>query len=125
MEHAELDMHAALDGISVGDFVHAVGSQGAKPICLILDKRDGLLFTRSVTTHIYIVFSDQTGEGAEEGQSAIYNINCVQEMPSDVRRILSEIDQKYDPKNRDDLIARKVVALTRECSVETPCCCLG
>ena len=100
-------MYNYLKDISIGDFIHARGEKGAVATCLVLNMRDGLIFTRSVTTHLYINFSEKTGKGTAENRTSTYIIECTKEMPTEVQNTFMEIDWKFNPEN-----SRKTTALT-------------
>jgi hypothetical protein len=87
------DCEGALQNLAVGDIFHARNPEtGASLVCLITGLDDGTIYARRIHTQDDVRFDRNTGLRLGKGHT---KIDCVAPLPSDIRDILVQMDQRY------------------------------
>lgn len=87
------DRKGALQDLDVGDVFHARNPEtGASLVCLVTGLDDGTIYARRIHTQDNVRFDRNTGFRLGKGRTAI---DCVAPLPSDIRDILVQMDQRY------------------------------
>src|SRR5258708_37137119 len=90
------DREEALRNIAAGARFHAGGSTGSSRTCFTMQVRDTTILARDVSIQAIYEFDRRTGVAVRYfgSRPAYYTINSVARLPTDIRDIILEIDQK-------------------------------
>src|SRR5579862_7131153 len=90
-----VDRRTDLLNLSAGDIFHAVGTNGASLICLVLSVDQNKIVARRVTTQESFVFDRATGMETVAPELSPAVIDSVAPLPHEIHNTFLDLDRRY------------------------------